>query len=580
MVLYNKLSQLNVRIVLDFNKKIRSHCNILWSCVSAETLSRSGVEHVVVSPGSRSTPLVYAFTKHSSIKTIPVLDERSAAFFALGLAKQTHRPVALVCTSGTATVNYYPAIVEAFYSKAPLIVLTADRPPELQDCHEGQAINQKHLYGAYVRSYIDLGIPEASVPALKKLVSTLGEGLGSISTLPGPVHLNYPFREPLIFDGSVSKELISKKSITGLLSKITLSKKQNFNSKNDCLSHIVEKFTACEKGIIIAGPIERKDSKKYSKAVIELSKVLGWPVFADALSPLRFNQGNDNCIIGNYADLLKQGKVSNRQKPSIVLSLGPLPVNKLLRKWLADVSPKLFTLNRYADEYSPLLVDNEFVHSDVFQFLKLFKNVKPVKSPDYLEAWTKKNQVAASLSDRFFSKSKNLTEEKTAWLVSKYLPEKTPVFVSNSLPVRMMESCARSSNQQYKVHFNRGASGIDGILSTALGVSYENRPSVLLVGDLTFLHDCSALRLQEILKGHLTIILVNNNGGRIFEKLPVAKSDIDFEKYFVMPQNVDIQKLCQAHFVEHVKVGGGESLKSLIQKLPSKGIRVLEVIPD
>lgn len=565
---------------MDFNKKIRSHCNILWSSVSAETLSRLGVAYAVVSPGSRSTPLVYALTKHSSIKTIPVLDERSAAFFALGLAKQTHRPVVLVCTSGTATANYYPAIVEAFYSKVPLVVLTADRPPELQDCYEGQAINQKHLYGTYVRSYHDLGIPEASFPALKDLVSTLGETLSSISTLPGPVHLNYPFREPLIFDGSVSKELISKKSINGLLSRIPLPKKQSFDLRSDFFTDIVKKFTSCKKGVIIAGPIERKDSKKYSKAVIELSTVLGWPVLADALSPLRFNHGDEDCIIGNYADLLKQGKVSNHQRPSVVLSLGPLPVNKLLRKWLADVSPKLFTLNRYADEYSPLVVENEFIHSDILHFLKLFKNVKSVKSPDYFEAWTKKNRAVALSNDRLFSESKNLTEEKIAWLVSKCLPEKTPVFVSNSLPVRMMESCARSSNQHYDVYFNRGASGIDGIVSTALGVSYENRPSVLLVGDLTFLHDCSALRLQEILKGHLTIILVNNNGGRIFEKLPVAKSDIDFEKYFVMPQKVDIQKLCQAHFVEHVKVEDGESFKSLIQKLPSKGIRVLEVIPD
>jgi 2-succinyl-5-enolpyruvyl-6-hydroxy-3-cyclohexene-1-carboxylate synthase len=263
------------RLNLDFR-----NTNSVWCSVLAETLVRCGVTRAVVSPGSRSAPLTFALAAHPGIEAIPVLDERSAGFFALGLAKQHHAPVALVCTSGTAAANFLPAVVEAHEGGVPLLVLTADRPPEMRDCQSGQTIDQQKLYGAFVNFAHEVAVPEATLPLLRYLRQTVAHAVARCLRPAGPVHLNCPFRDPLppVADGRTA----------GLRGKLGAEFFAGLTPPLPALgSDLPKEFPVAARGLIVAGPVQPADPQRYAAAVEVLATLTGWPVLADSLSPLR-----------------------------------------------------------------------------------------------------------------------------------------------------------------------------------------------------------------------------------------------------------------------------------------------------
>lgn len=547
--------------------------NSLWCSVLVETLARCGLRQAVISPGSRSTPLTIAFARHPGVESIPVLDERSAAFFALGLAKQEMRPVALVCTSGTAAANYLPAVIEAREGGVPLLVLTADRPPELRACASGQTIDQQKLYGVYPNFYHELAVPELSVERLEYLRQTLRHAFTrTLQPQLGPVHLNAPFRDPL--------PPVADEATRGLAERVDW---EEFFSHvappaRVVLTTEVPALAADIHGLIVAGPAQPTDPAAYAAAVGEISRRLGWPVIADGLSPLRQHADKVPGLVTTYGAILRHEAAAERLKPERVICLEAWPTSKVLRAWLEAAKAPTLLVTEQGDNRDALHGRTQVLRISLPAFAA---QLPPPGEPNgYERMWAVRESRARAALDGALTAEAGLFEMKAAWLLAKHLPAGTTVAVANSMPIRDVESVWPAGSRALRPVFNRGANGIDGTLSTALGAAHGGRPAVLLTGDLALLHDSNGFLLAPKFHGSLTIVLINNHGGGIFEHLPVASFDPPFEEYFATPQEADFGKLCAAHGVAHTVVGAWAEFVPLVANLPAKGIRVLELRTD
>ena len=544
-----------------------------------EVLARLGIQTVITSPGSRSTPLTLAAARNPRIEALSILDERSAAFYALGLAKSTGRPVALVCTSGSAGANYWPAVVEASMGGTPLLLLTADRPPELRNCSSGQTIDQCKIYGDYVRHFVELSLPQASPDMLAYLRQTLVHAVHiSLSANAGPVHLNFPFRDPLAPD-SVSSEPVVDADTLEEASTVTTRPCEavSLNSAIDMVA--LERLSSHTKGIIVVGTENpRCGDQALADAIAMISDKLGWPVIADALNPLRSHAEGNPLLITRYDAFLRDAHNARELFPTAILQIGGLPTSKVFRDWLSSLEAVSFLLTPRPINTDPLHRIATPLYGDVKSLAEHLQHQRVQAS--WGKLWLENEQETASRLDTKISSIDTLFEGKVAWLLSKHLPVDTPVFLASSMSVRYAEYFWEASSREHSIFCNRGANGIDGTLSTALGVAHGGKPSVLLTGDLAFLHDSNGLLAASQLKGGLTVILINNNGGGIFEYLPVSQLDSSFEDFFATPQSVDLAKLCEAHgfYYEHIQ-GWGSFIPS-IEELPESGLRILELRTD
>jgi 2-succinyl-5-enolpyruvyl-6-hydroxy-3-cyclohexene-1-carboxylate synthase len=560
--------------MLDFR-----NLNTLWASVLAETLYRCGLETAIVCPGSRSAPLTIAFAQHPGIEAIPVLDERSASFFALGIAQRTGKPVVLVCTSGTAGANFYPAVIEARESRVPLLVLTADRPPEMRDCNAGQAIDQQKLFGDFVNYYAELAIPE--VRLLGYLRQKLAQAwMQATYPIGGAVQLNVPLRDPLA------------PVIQADIQALAESFPDNFFEHLDSVENVIHSSFVIpaewydRKGIIIAGVARTGDAVAYCQAIAQLSTTLGFPVLAEGLSPVRNFASLQPHLITTYDAILRNGDRSAELAPDIVIRVGEMPISKVLRDWLGCVEPEIWIIDRASRSIDP-------VHGRTRQIFGAIEELAgPERNPpsppwkggdmsrDYLLGWMRAELGARSLIDDTFGAEPRIVESKVAWLLSRSLPDETPIFISNSMPVRDVECFWRPNDRRIQPFFNRGANGIDGTLSTALGVAHGGQPAVLLTGDLALLHDTNGFLIRKYLRGSLTIVLINNNGGGIFGMLPIAQFNPPFEEFFATPQDVDFADLCKTYGVGHSIITDWQMLIQRLNPLPEQGIQVLEVRCD
>ncbi|MGC1308081.1 MAG: 2-succinyl-5-enolpyruvyl-6-hydroxy-3-cyclohexene-1-carboxylic-acid synthase [Phormidesmis sp.] len=558
--------------------------NSLWASIAAETLARLGLQTAIVCPGSRSTPLTLAFAQHSTIEALPILDERSAAFFALGCAKRQHQPVALVCTSGTAGANFYPAVIEAYESNVPLLIFTADRPPELRDCAAGQTIDQHKLYGSFTKQYSELSLPVAKVELLAYLRQTLISAWRRASApLPGPVHFNCPFRDPL----SPIADLETEESTRTLAT--TFNEEQFFKTVVPPPPVVeqtlppLDRWQACDRGLIVAGPATPKNPEAYCIAVSQIANALGWPVLAEGLSPLRNYCSLNNCLISTYDITLRNPAQAEALIAQNVIQLGPLPISKALRQWLQTTQPQRWVIGSQRN-LDPLHGSTHFLSTDVETLSKQIESAKDKDCPSgqlrYRQQWLNREAAVRQSLNQQLTNETALVESKIAWLLSKHLPNSVPLFIANSMPVRDVESFWQPNNRRIQPVFSRGANGIDGTLSTAMGLAHRNHPTVLLTGDLALLHDTNGLLNVSQIEGHLTIILINNNGGGIFEMLPIAQFEPEFEKYFATPQQVKFSALCDAYGVAYHRVEAAADLVNYIERLPEQGVRVLEVVCD
>ena len=546
--------------------------NSLWGSVLVETLHRLGLREAIISPGSRSTPLTIAFARHPGIESIPVLDERSAAFFALGLARQHHRPVALLCTSGTAGANYFPAVIEAQESGVPLLVITADRPPEMRDCRSGQTIDQQKLFGGHVNFQHEFSVPLATMPMLRYARQTIAYAWERTQwPAAGPVHLNMPFRDPLppIDDGQtamIRREMNERRFFAAVRPETRQE------------ASVASRLQFGGRGVIIAGQARPRDPVAYARAVARLSRKLGWPVLADALSPLRHQSRFVPQLVTTYDLIARSPTLTKQLQPDHVLCLHDWPTSKALRQWLQ------------ADDVTVTLVSSQPQNPDALhsrtrllrgavESLAVAAHVRP-KTRGWLPAWMDAERRLARQLKRALAQTDVRFEGRVSAQLSAVLAKNTPVFVANSMPVRDLEYFCPANSRSLMVHCNRGANGIDGTLSTALGLAHGNRPTVLLTGDLALLHDTNGFLSVPKLKGSLTIVLINNRGGGIFGHLPVARFEPPFEEYFATPQQADFSKLSAAYGVRHVMVRNPAHLAGLLRKLPARGVRVLEVRTD
>ena len=591
--------------------------NTIWSSILVETLNRLGLTTAVICPGSRSTPLAVAFARRSQvnsetqIEVIPVLDERSAAFFALGIARQSGTPVVLVCTSGTAAANFYPAVIEAKESRVPLLVLTADRPAELRDCHAGQTIDQLKLYGNYPNWQVSLAVPSVEIGMLRYLRQTVIQAWErTMFPVPGPVHLNLPFREPLAPVPQLDTDFLpSPFELEDFFAAVSPLPHLPASQSPSLPLSLYQKWQQEEQGIIIAGPAQPQNPKSYCEAIAQLSQTLGWPVLAEGLSPVRNYAQLNPYLVSTYDLILRNQELAQQFKPAIVIQIGELPTSKELRTWLNEYQPQRWVIDASDQNLDPLhgptthlrldwsvvssqwsvatqkshqIKEEPSLSPSLPNYITPHKqnNKKGKKQTKYLQKWCEAEAKVRAAVDQKMSSISHLFEGKAAWLLSQSLPSETPLFIANSMPVRDVEFLWSPGNTGIRPFFNRGANGIDGTLSTALGIAHQNQSSVMLTGDLALLHDTNGFLLQSKFVGHLTIVLINNYGGGIFEMLPISQFEPPFEEFFATPQAANFAQLCLTYGVEHQLIESWEKLQQRLNPLPTKGIRVLELRTD
>ncbi|MCC5644017.1 2-succinyl-5-enolpyruvyl-6-hydroxy-3-cyclohexene-1-carboxylic-acid synthase [Nostoc sp. CHAB 5824] len=550
--------------------------NQLWAYILTETLKRLGLTCAIICPGSRSTPLAVAFAQQVlEIEAISILDERSAAFFALGQAKATGRPVVLVCTSGTAGANFYPAVIEASYSRVPLLILTTDRPPELRDCHSGQTVDQLRLYGNYPNWQTELALPSADLGMLAYLRQTVIHSWQRAQTpTKGPVHLNIPFRDPLapLPDGTDLSYLQSQFQPEDFFAGI--GNTTPFAIPDSRFS-IPQEWKECDRGIIIAGVAQPQQPQEYCRAMAHLSQTLKWPVLAEGLSPVRNYAELNPYLISTYDLILRNQQLAKQLAPEMVIQVGEMPTSKELRTWIDATQPRRWVIDPSEQNLDPLHGRTTHLRISV-EDIKV-EEINLSFSSDYLQQWCDAEAKVRLVVDQTMGKIDEVIESKAAWLISQILPPGTPLFIANSMPVRDVEYFWKPNNLGVRSYFNRGANGIDGTLSTALGIAHRQQSSVMLTGDLALLHDTNGFLIRNKFVGHLTILLINNNGGGIFEMLPIAKFDPPFEEFFGTPQDIDFAQLCATYNVQHELITSWEQLQQKLNPLPTQGIRVLEL---
>lgn len=545
--------------------------NALWGAVGAKTLQRCGLTHVIISPGSRSTPLAHAFATTAGLNSIVALDERSAAFQALGLSKATGCPTALLCTSGTAAANYLPAVIEARLSGTPLIILTADRPPELRECHSGQTINQNGIYGSYPVWAAEVAVPANDLGLLRHWRQTLVNAWQcSQRPVAGPVHLNLPFRDPLVptesekgfktpagFDLEAFTKLPPNPIVQATLTPAT----------------VASLLPKTERGVIVVGPHAFENRDESAAALRELSMLTSWPILADGAGTLRGDLAGDASLVSGYDLILRDAKTARALRPQAAVFVGPLPTSKVLRTWLKDGDITALQIGRAGENTDP-------THS---RWCRLDGQLVPsgdkisTKASAYAKAWQTAQKAAAKKLTRIVNVDWPF-EGRVVSLLDEALGPDDRLFVGSSMPIRDVEWFYHPPGPGPEVLTNRGANGIDGTVSTALGASLDGKRTVLLCGDLTFLHDSNALLSAYGHAGDLTILVINNEGGGIFNHLAVAKS-AHFEKLWGTPQAADLGKLCAAHKVRHDLADGWNDLRRLLE-VRGKGVRVIEFRTD
>ena len=512
-----------------------------------------GVRHACISPGARNSPLTFAFTEHSEIQCFSHADERSSAFFALGLAKSTLKPVVLICTSGTAGANYFPAVIEASLGRVPIIILTADRPEYLVGTGANQTINQQNLFGIHVRYFFDVGLPEKDHKTLqKKIESAFNHSTGIEFKLPpGPVHLNFPFDEPLIPE---KNEAIISPSIT-----IKNMEKPEINFS-------IPTLEMAKNPIIIVGPME---GNTHEKELVQFGEKIQAPILADPLSQLRFGTEN-KIVLSNYDYFLRYKKIN----PDLVIRFGRKPtskvLNQLLDKWKNNTI-LIDTWERFNDDCP------QFIQSTIGRYCQYqIKNCSWQGEHGWqkqLLAWEK--QVCDILMQESV-----YSEGTVAKCCVESIDEGGELFIGNSMPIRDVDMFSLTSSKKIHIYSNRGASGIDGIISSALGMcnNSNNKNSLLLIGDVSFYHDMNGL-LASRYGANLTIVVINNSGGGIFSFLPIANSGLEnFQQYWTTDTDLKINKVadlynCKYYFAENLN----EVKKSIRESFKYKGVQIIEV---
>lgn len=499
-----------------------------WARLLIVSLAEAGVRHLVISPGSRSTPLVLAATREPLLECFDVVDERAAAYFALGLARITGQPAVLLCTSGTAGANYLPAVVEAGMAHVPLVVLTADRPVELTHCGANQTIDQLHLFGHHARRFFDLGCAESTPQALRGLRRIVAQAVfTSRWPEPGAVHLNARLRKPLEPPtGTGPRGDGCSSAVDSLLARPRPRPvaPQALPAAAE-LDDLAQRMKRSVRGILVYGPAPANWGA-LNEQVAALASRAGLVVFADPASQLRFRAGNGGAVFIDSLDaLLHTSSFRQGFKPDLIVQLGRVPTSGAWQRQLtqlAGVEHQVLLPHGWHDAASTatalLFCDLEAALDGL---LKRFPQ-EPATTTPWLAHCRAADTLAWSLAEDELAGAQGLTEGAVAQVVVAHLPAEGLLVVGNSLPIRQVDTwCQRQ--EPLVVTSQRGASGIDGVVAGAAGAARAHGgPAALLIGDVSFLHDLSGLSTVRLMASPLALVVVQNRGGRIFEQLPVV----------------------------------------------------------
>jgi 2-succinyl-5-enolpyruvyl-6-hydroxy-3-cyclohexene-1-carboxylate synthase len=548
-----------------------TNLNHLWGKLIFAELARLGVEQVCLSPGSRSTPLAIAAAESENHTVTIHFDERGAAFAALGYAKATGHAAALICTSGTALVNYYPAIVEANLSQTPLLILSADRPEELRDCGAPQTIDQVDIFGRYLRCILDLPAPTEEIAPdwlLERVDQTVAATSGSYA---GPVQLNCQFREPLAPLGELQ-------SWDEYLQPVRrwLTTDQPFTSPKQPgvtvlpSAKIVAQIGRVQRGVILAGPLPAH--ARHDK-IVELANKLGWPLLADISSGIRF--ANESECVLSHADLyLRDQQIAKVLRPDLVLHFGGVPSSKAVLSFLAELSADYIQVSEHEHPQDPLHVVTERVQANPNDFAEQLLLVEPQSNSDWSVVWQQADNVAGETVTGAFETE--LSELAVAQLLPTLLAPSSGLWLANSMPIRDVDALAHRRSASIVVGSNRGANGIDGTVASAVGFAGGlGQPITLLLGDLALLHDLNSLALVRDSEQPVIVIVLNNNGGGIFHFLPLAEVDQHFEKYFGTPHGCTFEKAAGMFGLEYCQPNNIPSFKQEYLELANAGRSVV-----
>ena len=513
---------------------------------------RAGVAHVCICPGSRSGPLAIAAAR-SGLRHWVHLDERSAAFFALGLAKASREPVALLCTSGTAAANFAPAVIEAHYARVPLLVLTADRPPELREWGAGQSIDQHGLFGSHLRWFAEVATPEASPDRLRYARALAARAVESARGRPaGPVHLNLPFRDPLDprpVPGEVPADLAERDPNAArgrdgaAYTRLQRGRVRPTDAEADALAR---RLLDAERGALVCGPLDA--SPEDVAGIAALAERLGWPLLAEATSPLRAAQFEGMPAAVDCAHwLLASPRFADAERPDVVLRFGAAPTGKPLARWI-DGAEALIGVDPDALWHDPSHRAAE-IHRAAPEELcaSLLERLPPRRGESpWRERFRRAEARARDALTRCLDAEDALLEPCVVPELTAAVPPDTLLYVSSSMPVRDLDAFWPAASNAPRVLCNRGANGIDGMVSSALGAAAAGRRCVLFCGDLALLHDVSGLLAAQRFDLPLVVVAVDNDGGGIFSMLPVADygAEASFDELFRTPHGHDLRALC------------------------------------
>lgn len=532
--------------------------SLTWASTLLHSLFEHGTRHAIISPGSRSTPLTLAASIHPGLSKRVVLDERSAAFIALGIGKSTGLPAILICTSGTAASNYYPAVIEAKESGVPLVILSADRPPNLRNLGSAQTIDQLKMFGSQAVFFHEAGEPVDDGKDFKRIAYLGKQAVEYSLNRGGAAHLNLPFRKPLEPDADFLKK--ERERLLELAENGIIQKSENISEiKPD--TRITDLISNSAHPLMIAGPAN--PAHALTKQIEYLSNKLKAPVLAEPGS----QAGDVTYSISHFDLFIRDDQTRSTLKPDLILRFGDQPYSSSLlwamESW-KDVPVVHITARERVQDHAMTVIHSIKCRKN--DSIRL-ENIESKTDNEWLKEWQIQQNIAQQKLQERLYQTEQLTDGHVFHYVSDQLSDEWNVMLSNSLPVRDMLTFSSSQKNQF---VNRGAAGIDGILSTALGIYFSsNRPTCCLIGDLAFLHDSNALlTLQRVKEKPFIAVVVNNQGGNIFQMLPVYRNstravplDI-YDQFFETPQSIDIAHLAKAAGIRYHKV---ETLSDLHQ---------------
>ncbi len=545
----------------------------------AQGLMESGVRHVCISPGSRSTPLTMVLARNPQLRTWLLLDERSAGFFALGLAKQTREGVVLVCTSGTAAGNYLPAVMEAAATRVPLVLITADRPPELYDTGANQTGDQLKLYGSYAKWFMQMPVPD-NTPQLVAHARDVAQRavMKALAPPAGPVQVNWPFREPLLpplAESFRSGDTVGEKPpVVAQATKVFWGRVVLAEEEIDGLAAMLRESRA---GAIVCGPQESPD---LAAAVAELATAWGVPLLADPLSQVRGGPYVDEYLQTTYDLWMRDVSLRESFRPDLVLRFGRVPTSKFLGYWLTEAVSAVQVVvddgQTWADPFFRVTgrvfanpadtcrrLAQRFSRSAVF----FTGENREQATEKWLLGWTEIQETAVQSMTSGVESAPNLFEGRVFTELFKVLPPSATLFVGNSMPVRDLDAFwPNQGTAPVRILANRGLSGIDGVVSSALGACGGGaEPLVLVIGDVSFYHDLGGLMAATRHHLRCVIVLIHNDGGGIFYGLPQA-TQADTFAFFRTPHGLDFQAAVEMYGGQYRHPSNWHEFRQAVQK--------------